>query len=305
MLELAAAVRVGDPALFVRRVEWLRRAAQARTGDDSGVEPPLRSLDAALREEAPAAPARQHRRRARRGARKPAARRSSPSRARLGADDPFGRLALEYITTCLEGDTAAPRRPRCSPQTDGGVTPQDLYCRVLMPAQKEVGRLWHRGDLNVAEERLVSETTRRVMAQLAARYRPAHATGPKVLAAAVAGNAHDLGLRAAADLLALAGWRCLYLGANVPTADIAAMAEAHGVELVLLAATLETQLGATADVDRRNQAQGAVVQNACSAVSTLDARHGRAPRDRRRRVLPALGRRRRDSAPSCCVAATR
>jgi methanogenic corrinoid protein MtbC1 len=101
--------------------------------------------------------------------------------------------------------------------------------------------------LSVAEERLVSETTHRVMAQIAARYQPAVPTGPKVLAAAVTGNAHDLGLRAASDLFALAGWRCLFLGANVPTDDIAAMAEAQAVDLVLLAATLETQLAATAE----------------------------------------------------------
>ena len=55
VLELAAAVRVGDPVLFVRRIEWLRRAAEARTGDDSTVGIALRSLDAALRHEAPAA----------------------------------------------------------------------------------------------------------------------------------------------------------------------------------------------------------------------------------------------------------
>ena len=68
-----------------------------------------------------------------------------------------------------------------------------------------------------------------------------------MLAASVAGNAHDLGLRAATDLFALAGWRCFYLGANVPAKDIALMVETHSIELVLLSATLETQLGATAD----------------------------------------------------------
>jgi methanogenic corrinoid protein MtbC1 len=246
LLELAAALRVGDPTLFVRRIEWLRRAAEARTGSDSSVEPALRSLAAALRAEAPATlhgsiatvldaaldslgtPL-------------------APEPSALDAEDPHGRLALEFVTLCLEGDTAGAANA-ITGAAEAGTPPQDLYCRVLLPARKEVGRLWHRGDLSVAEERLVSETTRRVMAQLSARYQPARPSGSKVLAASVAGNAHDLGLRAAADLLTLAGWRCLYLGANVPTADIAAMAEAQGVELVLLAATLETHLSATADV---------------------------------------------------------
>ena len=246
VLELAAAVRVGDPRLFVRRVEWLRRAAQSRTGDDSAVEPPLQSLAAALREEAPPA---SHGSiaavidAALESLRTPL----EPEPSALDGSDRHGRLALEYLTSCLDGDTAGGGAALTAAVEDGAATPQDIYCRVLMPAQKEIGRLWHRGDLSVAEERLVSETTHRVMAQLAARYQPVSPTGPKVLAAAVTGNAHDLGLRAASDLFALAGWRCLFLGANVPSGDIASMAEAQSVELVLLAATLETQLAATAE----------------------------------------------------------
>jgi methanogenic corrinoid protein MtbC1 len=130
---------------------------------------------------------------------------------------------------------------------DGGMTPQDVYCRVLMPAQKEIGQLWHQGDVSVGEERLVSETTRRVMAQIAARFTPREATGTTMLAASVAGNAHDIGLRAVTDLFALAGWRCLYLGANVPAQDVARLVASHDARLVVLAATLETQLNAMAE----------------------------------------------------------
>ncbi|RPI64218.1 MAG: hypothetical protein EHM50_01030 [Lysobacterales bacterium] len=245
VLELAAAVRVGDPALFVRRIEWLRRASQARTGDDSAVGLALHSLAATLRHETPA----QMRGSIDAVLDAALAGLSQPlvaEPAALRSDDDAGRLALQYLSTCLDGDAAGAARALLA-AADDGMTPQDLYCRVLMPAQSEVGRLWHRGDLNVAEERLVSETTRRVMAQLSARYEPAQKSQKKVLSAAVAGNAHDLGLRAATDLFALAGWRCFYLGADVPARDIALMVEKHGIDLVLLAATLETHLGATAD----------------------------------------------------------
>jgi len=49
-------------------------------------------------------------------------------------------------------------------------------------------------------------------------------------------------LRAVADLFRLAGWRSLYLGANVPAAEIARAADTFDVELVVLNATLATQL---------------------------------------------------------------
>jgi methanogenic corrinoid protein MtbC1 len=117
---------------------------------------------------------------------------------------------------------------------------------VLLPAQKEVGQLWHTGDFSVTEERLVSETTRRLMSLIASRSRPPTVTGPTLLAASVAGNAHDIGLRVATDLFTLAGWRCIYLGANVPTEEIGSAAKEYEADLAVLTATLTTQLGALA-----------------------------------------------------------
>jgi methanogenic corrinoid protein MtbC1 len=245
VLELAAAVRVGDPALFVRRIEWLRRAAQARTGEDASVALALRSLDAAVREEAPAA-LQASIATVLDAALESLGRALEPETIALQADDPAGRLALQYIAACLDGDfTAATDTVLAA--AGSGMTPQDLYCRLLMPAQQEVGRLWHRGDITVAEEHLVSETTRRLMAQIAARHEPRAKSGRKMLAASVEGNAHDIGLRAATDLFALAGWQCFYLGANVPAEDVALTVQTHGIHLVLLAAMLETQLGASAE----------------------------------------------------------
>jgi methanogenic corrinoid protein MtbC1 len=63
----------------------------------------------------------------------------------------------------------------------------------------------------------------------------------------VSGNAHDIGLRAVTDLFRLAGWRALFLGTNMPAEEIARAAAAFDVELVLLNATLTTQLHALDD----------------------------------------------------------
>jgi methanogenic corrinoid protein MtbC1 len=63
-----------------------------------------------------------------------------------------------------------------------------------------------------------------------------------LVAAAVTGNTHDIGLRAVADLFQIAGWRSLFLGANVPATEIARAANTFGVDLVVLNATLATQL---------------------------------------------------------------
>src|SRR5690606_1282300 len=110
--------------------------------------------------------------------------------ARLDPSTPAGRLALRYLEACLAGE-----RERAVDLVLGALgvklSATEIYVDVLAPAQQEIGRLWHTGDATVVEERLVSETTRELLPLLAERARPRARNGHTVLAASVAGNAHD------------------------------------------------------------------------------------------------------------------
>jgi methanogenic corrinoid protein MtbC1 len=245
VLELAAAVRVAQPALFERRVHWLRRAARARGAGERELQRALLSLRSALERELPdnlkpaVAPALDL----------AVAAFDDPLAARpaaLDAGRSRDRLALRYLALCLEGKPAD-AMALVLHELENGFPAASVYTEVLVPAEKEIGELWHGGDISIAEEHLVSETTRELMALIVARSAPAEPRGPALIAASITGNAHDIGLRAAADLFRLAGWRCLYLGANVPAADLGRAAESFAVDLVLLNATLTTQLKALAD----------------------------------------------------------
>ena len=242
VLELAAALRVGEPGLFASRIAWLRRASAARNNDDSEIRQALKSLRAALQSEMPdfiAASVNEVVELALAESEKP-----------LTAEDqvldpatPEGKLGLDYIAACLDAATGNPV-DLIMAAIDDGMKPETVYCQVLLKVQKEVGQLWHVGDFSVSEERLVSETTRRVMSLIATRFKPDATNGRTVLCASVAGNAHDIGLRTVSDLFSLAGWRTLFLGANVPSAEIAGAASEYAVDLVVLTATLTPQLNA-------------------------------------------------------------
>lgn len=240
VLELAAAVRVEEPALFARRIAWLRRAAVARGADESELRRALLSLRAALEREVPGdlqpliAPALELALDAFDDV-------LAPEAIALDAAKPFDRIALRYLAACLEGNSHEAIALVLA-EIERGLAPSAAFARVLLPAEKEIGQLWHVGDVSIAEERIVSETTRELMAVIAARYSPRKRNGRSVIAAAVATNAHDIGVRAASDLFRLAGWRCLFLGANVPAAEIARAAETFDVDLVVLNATLATQI---------------------------------------------------------------
>jgi methanogenic corrinoid protein MtbC1 len=240
--ELAAATRADVPALFVARVRWLQKAYAAQQVPPSDQHLALAALRAALNAELP-----EHLRACVEPSFEQAEAaletRASMDDCMLDPADPAGRLALQCLVDCLDGQ---PQRAinRVVGAADAGWALAGLYLDVLLPTQKEIGRMWHAGEASVAEERVVSDATRRAMALLGNRApAPAPAENARtMLAASVAGNAHDLPLRAAADLFQFAGWRALCLGADVPAADIAQAVDYFKADLLVLAATLTTQL---------------------------------------------------------------
>jgi methanogenic corrinoid protein MtbC1 len=242
VLELAAAIRNDEPGLFLGRINWIRRALAARGADEELLRPALECLRDTFARELPESL---------RPAVEPVLRLAIDSLGReLGPEeralDPgsrHGRLALEYLSACLEARTDFARKLILD-ALDRDLSPVDAYTRVLLPAEREIGQLWHVGDVTVGEEHLVTETTRELMTLIAFRHAPPADPGKKVLLASVSGNAHDIGLRAAADLFRLAGWHAIYLGANVPGEEVVRTARLFGVRLIVLTATLSTQLNA-------------------------------------------------------------
>jgi MerR family transcriptional regulator, light-induced transcriptional regulator len=94
----------------------------------------------------------------------------------------------------------------------------------------------------VAEEHFATATTRLVMARLNSNAACRPANGKTLIAAAVAGNQHDLGVQMVADLFEMDGWRVVQLGANVPAEDLAQAVEFYSANLVALSLSLATQL---------------------------------------------------------------
>jgi len=259
ILELATAVRVNEPSLFARRISWLRRAMKARGADESELRSALESLRTALDQELPEG-LKSSVEQPIRLALAALDAEIEPEAQSLDASTPHGRLGLEYLTACLEARIEA-AITLILEALDGDLTPPDAYTKVLLPAQREIGQLWHVGDVSISEERLVSETTREVMTLIVNRFAPVPDDTRTVLAASVAGNAHDIGLRAAADLFKLAGWHAIFLGADMPTAEIAKAARSYNAGLIALSATLTTQISTlAAAIERiRQVASGAKI----------------------------------------------
>jgi methanogenic corrinoid protein MtbC1 len=193
---------------------------------------------------------------------------------RLTAETPAERLAAAYLLAILEGDRRQASRLILKAADEGQSVP-DLYLKVLQPAQEELGRMWLLGEINVAEEHFATTTTRLVMAQLHARQVCGPPNGKTLVAAAVAGNQHDLGIQVVADLFEMDGWRVIQLGSNVPADDLAQAVEFYDADLVALSLSLATQLPALEETIAvvRASPQGAAVKilvGGCGMMGAAD-----------------------------------
>jgi methanogenic corrinoid protein MtbC1 len=247
-LEVASALEVGETGLFRAQVEWTRDAFEARGVDAEIIRQSLAALADALRTDLPDA-----------GGEAAGAVVDAAIEEMASGDDapaapePANLEALRYLEMALGGDRVG-ARDLVVEKLAGGQSLREVYEKVLLPAQVEIGSMWHLGELSIAEEHLATETTRYVMGVAADRARRVTATSRgKVLVAVTQGDTHDMGARAVTDLLDAAGFSVFSLGADVPVPDVASAVQMFGPDALVLAATIGLhlrRLGETIDAVR-------------------------------------------------------
>ncbi len=105
--------------------------------------------------------------------------------------------------------------------------------RVVAPLIQEVGDRWRTGALRIGHEHLASDILRTFLASMRQGLR-ASADAPRLIAATLTGQHHELGIQMAATLAAIDGWRVTYLGPNLPAEEIAAAADVLSARIVAL-----------------------------------------------------------------------
>ena len=128
------------------------------------------------------------------------------------------------------------------PRQAGHSVPE-LYLEVLLPSQEEAGRMWQEDEINVAEGHFATSTTKSIMSQLCLHVPRKPPNGRTLLAAAVTGNQHDVGLQAVAEFFEMDGWRVIPLGSDVPIRDLVEAVDFYEADLLGLSVSLRTQLG--------------------------------------------------------------
>jgi methanogenic corrinoid protein MtbC1 len=110
---------------------------------------------------------------------------------------------------------------------------QRFVTDVVAPLTRRVGEAWEDGRIEVFEEHLFTELTKRVLRQAIAALPPGTG-GPRVLLTSVPDEQHGLGLLMLEALFALERAECISLGLQTPLVDIGRAAVAHRVDIVTL-----------------------------------------------------------------------
>jgi len=178
-----------------------------------------------------------------------AGRTSNPYMVSELEDNPTAGL---FLNALLEGKRGYALSIVGSLQDKGfGLT--DLYDRLFVPSQRELGRLWHLGKISVAQEHFVTAATQVIISGMyESLFRSGNpkrtgalsdsARKPAMIAACAQGELHEMGIRMSADSFQANGWETIFLGANLPERELIKEILRLKPALLSLSATIPTHL---------------------------------------------------------------
>jgi methanogenic corrinoid protein MtbC1 len=120
----------------------------------------------------------------------------------------------------------------------------------LGPLVRAIGDSWEKNELEIRHEHFLSERVGDLLRALRAPLEE-RATGPLVVFATLPGEVHGLGLQMAALVLAATGCRILYLGTDVPVAQVAALARDLSARAVAISLSSATKGASSANALRK------------------------------------------------------
>lgn len=157
-----------------------------------------------------------------------------------------------------------------------GIGIVDAVRLVLLPYLRLLGEQWEQGSRSVAHEHFASGLSRdHLLRAIGADRAPDLTDGrPSVLVACPPGERHDLGPLAFSTLLADAGWRVEFLGADTPLVTLARACQLARPDVVVVSGTRTTVLEARTSAWRRIAQDTSVALGGAGATPELAATTG-------------------------------
>ena len=97
-------------------------------------------------------------------------------------------------------------------------------------------------EVSVAQEHFCTAATQLIMSQLYPHIFATVKTGRCLVATAVGGELHEIGVRMMADFLEMEGWDTYYLGGNMPAESIVRSLKDRHADVVAISATISSRV---------------------------------------------------------------
>jgi methanogenic corrinoid protein MtbC1 len=125
---------------------------------------------------------------------------------------------------------------------DRGTSESSLITDVLAPAQRQVGDLWQRNLLSVADEHVATGVVESTLYALSFTA-PAQREAGSVLVACAEGDWHSIASHMVAEQLRAEGVTVVYLGASTPAAAVAQFVDRHRPDALVVSCSLALYYG--------------------------------------------------------------
>lgn len=153
----------------------------------------------------------------------------------------------QYLRAALRGDRRA-ALARVEALLAHGCALPTLYASILQEAQYEVGALWERNLITVAQEHMATAVTQYVLARLSLSFPGRAGHRGRVLITGIRGEFHQVGPHMVADMLEFEGWDVRFLGTNLPEEAILRALEDDPVDVVGISATMIANIPAVSSL---------------------------------------------------------
>ena len=143
----------------------------------------------------------------------------------------------QYLQQQLRGDRRAALQ-FIEAALHEGASVDEVRCRIVQDAQREIGRLWQEDQITIAQEHMAPAISQLALAHLFQRSEFRQRVDRKVLVACVPGEHHEFPARLLADSLEVYGYDVRFLGADVPLDSLIHSIATENPDVVALSMTM-------------------------------------------------------------------
>lgn len=152
-------------------------------------------------------------------------------------EDVLNSQAQEYLQYLLKGNRTKATQFILD-LVEKGESIKHVYIEIFQKSQYEIGRLWEKNKVSVAQEHFCTASTQMIMGMLYPKIFSDFKNDNTVIATCVGSELHELGVRMVADFLEMDGWNSYYIGANAPVQAIMDALEENDADLLAISVTL-------------------------------------------------------------------